>query len=51
VSTQCWLLGPSWDREQDSLRRNHRMFKPLAGLSRLADREEVIAQEAVREKY
>jgi hypothetical protein len=27
------------------------MFKPLAGLSRLADREEVIAQEAVREKY
>jgi deoxyribodipyrimidine photolyase-related protein len=50
----CPLSAGYWaflDREQESLRRNHRMFKPLAGLARLADREEVVAQEAVREKY
>ena len=38
-------------RHQETLRRNHRMFKPLAGLGRLADLDQVLAQEASRQAW
>jgi deoxyribodipyrimidine photolyase-related protein len=36
------------DRNADDLRRNHRLAQPYAGLARLADREQLIAERALR---
>ena len=47
----CPFTAGYWaflDRHHNLLRTNHRMAQPLAGLGRLADREEVVAQEANR---
>lgn len=47
----CPYTGGYWaflDRNEDALRGNHRMAQPLAGLRRLSDREQVVAQEAER---
>jgi deoxyribodipyrimidine photolyase-related protein len=47
----CPFTGGYWaflDRHRELLRTNHRMAQPLAGLARLADRDEVVAQEARR---
>ncbi len=47
----CPFTAGYWaflDRHHNLLRTNHRMAQPLAGLARLADREEVVAQEARR---
>lgn len=47
----CPFTAGYWaflDRHQNLLRTNHRMAQPLAGLARLADRDEVVAQEAAR---
>ena len=50
----CPVTAGYWaflDRTEPLLRGNHRMAQPLAGLRRLADREAVVAQEAVRDRY
>ena len=50
----CPLSAGYWNflnENQDQLRTNHRMFKPLAGLKRLADLEEVVEQEKHRSSY
>jgi deoxyribodipyrimidine photolyase-related protein len=47
----CPFTAGYWaflDRHRDLLGTNHRMAQPLAGLARLSDREEVVAQEARR---
>jgi len=36
---------------REVLRSNHRMFKPLAGLSRLSDLEQVVTQEHSRQAW
>ena len=50
----CPLSAGYWNflnDNQEQLRTNHRMFKPLAGLKRLADLEDVIEQERHRTSY
>jgi len=50
----CPLSAGYWnflDSHQGALRKNHRMFKPLAGLKRLADLDEVRHQEAHRTDF
>jgi deoxyribodipyrimidine photolyase-related protein len=50
----CPLSAGYWNflnENQDQLRTNHRMFKPLAGLKRLADLEDVVEQEKHRSSY
>ena len=50
----CPLSAGYWNflnDNQEQLRKNHRMFKPLAGLGRLADLEDVIEQEKHRTHY
>jgi deoxyribodipyrimidine photolyase-related protein len=50
----CPFTAGYWaflDRVEPRIRGNHRMAQPLAGLRRLADREQVVAQEAARETY
>jgi deoxyribodipyrimidine photolyase-related protein len=47
----CPFTAGYWaflDRHEEVLRGNHRMAQPLAGLSRLADRESLVEQEAQR---
>jgi deoxyribodipyrimidine photolyase-related protein len=39
------------DRTEPALRGNHRMAQPLAGLRRLADREQVVQQERERDPF
>jgi deoxyribodipyrimidine photolyase-related protein len=39
------------DRVEPALRGNHRMAQPLAGLRRLADREDVVQQERERDGF
>jgi deoxyribodipyrimidine photolyase-related protein len=39
------------DRVEPALRGNHRMAQPLAGLRRLADREQVVQQERERDPF
>jgi deoxyribodipyrimidine photolyase-related protein len=50
----CPFTAGYWaflDRVEPRIRGNHRMAQPLAGLRRLADREEVVAQERTRTAY
>lgn len=50
----CPFTAGYWaflDRVEPRIRGNHRMAQPLAGLRRLADREEVVAQERARTAY
>ena len=47
----CPFTAGYWaflDRNADALRRNHRLAQPYAGLARLADRDELLAQESAR---
>lgn len=47
----CPFTAGYWaflDRVEPSIRGNHRMAQPLAGLRRLADREQVVEQERAR---
>lgn len=47
----CPFTAGYWaflDRNAAALRGNHRMAQPLAGLTRLADRADVVAQESAR---
>lgn len=47
----CPFTAGYWaflDRHEPSLRRNHRLAQPYAGLARLADREALVAQESNR---
>ncbi len=47
----CPFTAGYWaflDRVEPSIRGNHRMAQPLAGLRRLADREQVVQQERAR---
>ncbi len=47
----CPFTAGYWaflDRVEPSIRSNHRMAQPLAGLRRLADREQVVEQECAR---
>ncbi len=49
--TACPFTAGYWDfldRNIDTLRRNHRLAQPYAGLARLADRQQLIAEQAVR---
>ena len=49
--TGCPFTAGYWaflDRNEESLRGNHRLAQPFAGLSRLSDRDAVVAQEAAR---
>ena len=50
----CPFTAGYWaflDRVEPSIRGNHRMAQPLAGLRRLADRDELVAQERTRTQY
>lgn len=50
----CPMSAGYWNflhRNSDALRGNHRMWKPLAGLSRLSDLDQVLAQESARTEY
>lgn len=50
----CPFTAGYWaflDRVEPRIRGNHRMAQPLAGLRRLADREQVVAQERARDAY
>ena len=50
----CTMTAGYWNflaTHTDALRGNHRMSKPLAGLTRLADLEEVIGQERDRSAF
>jgi len=50
----CPFTAGYWaflDRVEPSIRGNHRMAQPLAGLRRLADREQVVAQERARTRF
>ncbi len=50
----CPFTAGYWaflDRVEPRIRGNHRMAQPLAGLRRLADREQIVAQEAARSRY
>ena len=50
----CPMTAGYWNflhAQRDALRGNHRMSKPLAGLSRLADLEDVLEQESSRSEY
>ena len=50
----CPFTAGYWaflDRVEPRIRSNYRMAQPLAGLRRLADREEVVAQEKARTAY
>lgn len=50
----CPFTGGYWaflDRHADLLRGNYRMSKPLAGRKRLADLDQVVAQEAHRTRW
>jgi len=50
----CPFTAGYWaflDRVEPRIRGNHRMAQPLAGLRRLADREQLVAQERAREHY
>ncbi len=47
----CPFTAGYWaflDRNADSLRRNHRLAQPYAGLARLVDREQLLAEQAGR---
>jgi deoxyribodipyrimidine photolyase-related protein len=47
----CPFTAGYWaflDRNEESLRGNHRLAQPFAGLARLSDRDAVVAQEAAR---
>ncbi|GAA2028460.1 cryptochrome/photolyase family protein [Agromyces tropicus] len=49
----CPMTAGYWaflDRAEPHLRGNHRMAQPLAGLRRLSDRAEVVAQERARDE-
>jgi deoxyribodipyrimidine photolyase-related protein len=49
--TACPFTAGYWaflDRNSDALRRNHRLAQPYAGLARLTDREQLLAEQAVR---
>ncbi|RXZ46299.1 cryptochrome/photolyase family protein [Agromyces binzhouensis] len=49
----CPFTAGYWaflDRAESKLRGNHRMAQPLAGLRRLSDRAEVVAQERARDE-
>lgn len=50
----CPFTAGYWaflDDHREKLKNNHRMFKPLAGLSRLSDMEQVRLQEAARRSW
>lgn len=50
----CPFTAGYWaflDRVEPSIRGNHRMAQPLAGLRRLADRDQLVAQERARTRY
>ncbi|MGJ9413409.1 cryptochrome/photolyase family protein [Aeromicrobium sp. CF4.19] len=50
----CPFTAGYWaflDRVESRIRANHRMKQPLAGLARLADREDVVEQERNREHW
>ncbi|MDA9786891.1 cryptochrome/photolyase family protein [Pontimonas sp.] len=50
----CPMSAGYWNflhHNEDALRGNHRMFKPLAGLKRLSDLDQVLDQEARRSEY
>ena len=50
----CPFTAGYWaflDDHREKLKKNHRMFKPLAGLSRLSDLDQVRAQEAARRSW
>ena len=50
----CPFTAGYWaflDDHSEKLKKNHRMFKPLAGLSRLSDLDQVRAQEAARRSW
>ncbi len=52
--TGCPMSAGYWNflhQHRDALRGNHRMSKPLAGLSRLSDLDQVLAQESSRTEY
>jgi deoxyribodipyrimidine photolyase-related protein len=49
--TACPFTAGYWaflDRHVEDLRGNHRLAQPMAGLTRLADRDELVAQERAR---
>ena len=49
--TACPFTAGYWaflDRNREALGRNHRLAQPYAGLARLADREELLAEQAGR---
>jgi len=50
----CPMSAGYWNflhQNQDALRGNHRLSKPLGGLARLSDLEQVLEQESVRREY
>jgi deoxyribodipyrimidine photolyase-related protein len=50
----CPMSAGYWNflhKHQDALRGNHRLSKPLAGLTRLSDLEQVLEQESSRSEY
>ena len=52
--TACPMTAGYWTflhRQQDALRGNHRLSKPLGGLKRLSDLEQVLEQESARSEY
>ena len=52
--TACPMTAGYWNflhRHQDALRGNHRLSKPLAGLKRLSDLDQVLEQESSRSEY
>ena len=52
--TACPMTAGYWnflDGHQDALRGNHRLSKPLAGLKRLSDLDQVLEQESSRSEY
>jgi deoxyribodipyrimidine photolyase-related protein len=49
--TACPFTAGYWaflDRNAPTLRGNHRLAQPYAGLARLADREQLLAETAAR---
>jgi len=47
----CPFTAGYWaflDHHSDALGRNHRLAQPYAGLARLADREQLLAEQSVR---
>lgn len=52
--TACPMTAGYWNflhHHRDALQGNHRLSKPLGGLNRLSDLEQVVEQESIRSEY